>query len=200
MGDCVFYKESVVTARQNQMLMTYASPTAFDNYPLVIPRRSLPSAVPSSACGRTLTVWVFIRQPVVLVAMQLVVRVPGVALVLSRVAVDVLALVPAAHLELVRGSHAGPASVGRSGEDAERGREKKGVGISFHGIGGGAGWYDKELRWLWFDFRHVSNLGLSQSRVRNFTPPPQVREHWPNSLHGPQFPSCFMMSGVSQMQ
>lgn len=121
----MFYKESVVTARQNQMLMTYASPTALDNYPLANPRRSLPSAVPSSACGRTLTVWVFIRQPVVLVAMQLVVRVPGVALVLSRVAVDVLALVPVAHLELVRGSHAGPASVGRSGEDAERGREKK---------------------------------------------------------------------------
>lgn len=121
----MFYKESVVTARQNQMLMTYASPTAFDTYPLANPSRSLPSAVPSSACGRTLTVWVFIRQPVVLVAMQLVVRVPGVALVLSRVAVDVLALVPVAHLELVRGSHAGPASVGRSGEDAERGREKK---------------------------------------------------------------------------
>lgn len=55
----------------------------------------------------------------VLVAMQLVVRVPGVALVLSRVAVDVFALVPVAHLELIRGSHAGPASVDRSGEDAE---------------------------------------------------------------------------------
>lgn len=55
----------------------------------------------------------------VLVAMQLVVRVPGVALVLSRVAVDVLALVPVAHLELIRGSYAVPASVGRSGEDAE---------------------------------------------------------------------------------
>lgn len=51
--------------------------------------------------------------------MQLVVRVPGAALVLSRVAVDVLALVPVAHLELIRGSHAGPAAVGRSGEDAE---------------------------------------------------------------------------------
>lgn len=46
----------------------------------------------------------------------------------------------------------------------------------------------------------VSYLGLSQSRVRNCTPPPQVREHWPNSLHEPQFPSCFMMSGVNQMQ
>lgn len=46
----------------------------------------------------------------------------------------------------------------------------------------------------------LSYLGLSQSRVRNCTPPPQVREHCPNSLHEPQFPSCFMMSGVSQMQ
>lgn len=46
----------------------------------------------------------------------------------------------------------------------------------------------------------VSYLGLSQSRVRNLTPPPQVREHCPNSLHEPQFPSCFIMSGVSQMQ
>lgn len=135
----MFYKESVVTARQNQMLMTYASPTALDNYPLANPRRSLPSAVPSSACGRTLTVWVFIRQPVVLVAMQLVVRVPGVALVLSRVAVDVLALVPVAHLELVRGSHAGPASVGRSGEDAERGREKKASVSHFTGSEVGLG-------------------------------------------------------------
>lgn len=48
--------------------------------------------------------------------------------------------------------------------------------------------------------RTVSYLGLSQSRVRNLTPPPQVREHCPNSLHEPQFPSCFIMSGVSQMQ
>lgn len=46
----------------------------------------------------------------------------------------------------------------------------------------------------------LSYLGLSQSRVRNCTPPPQVREHWPNSLHEPQFPSCFMMSGVNQIQ
>lgn len=50
--------------------------------------------------------------------MKLVVRVRGVALVLSRVAVDVLALVPVAHLELIRGSHAVPAAVGRAGEDA----------------------------------------------------------------------------------
>lgn len=57
----------------------------------------------------------------------------------------------------------------------------------------------KQLRDL-FNIHAVSYLGLSQSRVRNLTPPPQVREHCPNSLHEPQFPSCFMMSGVNQMQ
>lgn len=111
MGDGGFYKESAVTAPRPRSAIT----------PLVTPRRSLPAAV-------TLTVWVFIRQPVVLVAMQLVVRVPGVALVLSRVAVDVLALVPVAHLELVRGSHAGPALVGRSGQE-----RKEGVGDGCQG-------------------------------------------------------------------
>lgn len=125
--------------------------------------------------------------------MQLVVRVPGVALVLSRVAVDVLALVPVAHLELIRGSHAVPASVGRSGEDAET---NKVSGSHFTGSEVGVGGTGKKR----FKFRRVSHLGLSHSRVRNLTPPPQVREHCPNSLHGPQFPSCFMMSGVSQMQ
>lgn len=102
----------------------------------------IPRAIPRSACGRTLTVWVFIRQQVVLVAMQLVVRVPGAALVLSRVAVDVLALVPVAHLELIRGSHAGPAAVGRSGEDAETNK----VSVShFTGSGVGMGGMTKAL-------------------------------------------------------
>lgn len=73
----------------------------------------------------------------VLVAMQLVVRVPGVALVLSRVAVDVLALVPVAHLELIRGSHARPASVGRSGEDTET--------VSHFRIRGGSEWYREDI-------------------------------------------------------
>lgn len=128
-----------------------------------------------------------------LVAMQLVVRVPGVALVLSRVAVDVFALVPVAHLELISGSHAGPASVGRSGEDAGTNR----VSVSrFKGGEVGVGGAMKTLA----SISSFPDLGLSQSRVRNRTPPPQVREHCPNSLHGPQFPSCFMMSGVSQMQ
>lgn len=102
---------------------------------------AIPTAIPCSACGRTLTVWVFIRQQVVLVAMQLVVRVPGVALVLSRVAVDVLALVPVAHLELIRGSHAGPASVGRSGEER---RDREGAGVSFRRVRGGSGWHDED--------------------------------------------------------
>lgn len=81
---------------------------------------SLNCSTPSSTCGWTLTVWVFIRQPVVLVAMQLIVRVPGMALVLSRVAVDVLALLPVAHLELISRSHTGAASVGWSEKVAEQ--------------------------------------------------------------------------------
>lgn len=81
---------------------------------------SLNCCTPSSTCGWTLTVWVFIRQPVVLVAMQLVVRVPGMALVLSRVAVDILALFPVAHLELISRSHTGAASVGWSEKVAEQ--------------------------------------------------------------------------------
>lgn len=57
----------------------------------------------------------FIRQPVVYVAMEIKARVPGVALFFSRVAVDVLALLAVAHLELVRGAHTGAPSVGWSG-------------------------------------------------------------------------------------
>lgn len=51
-----------------------------------------------------------------LVAVEFKARVPGVALLLSRVAVDVLALVRVAHLELISGPHAGAASVGWSEE------------------------------------------------------------------------------------
>lgn len=174
----------------------------------------------SSTCGWTLTVWVFIRQPVVLVAMQLIVRVPGMALVLSRVAVDILALFPVAHLELISRSHTGAASVGWSEKVAEQKLEAlfrtcrvfispdsfwsmlRGeiglwgpVTINFLGLRECIVLQKKQKK-----RKTVSYLGLSQSRVRNLTPPPQVREHCPNSLHEPQFPSCFIMSGVSQMQ
>lgn len=46
----------------------------------------------------------------------------------------------------------------------------------------------------------VTYCGLSHCRVLYFTPVPQVREQEPNLLHAPQCPSCFRMSGVSQMQ
>lgn len=61
-----------------------------------------------------LTVWVFIRQPVVLVAVDIIARVPSVALLLSRVTIDILTLVGIAHLELISRPHAGTASVGWS--------------------------------------------------------------------------------------
>lgn len=50
----------------------------------------------------------------VLVAMQLKVRVPGMALLLSHVTVDILTLFSVAHLELISRSHTGMASVGWS--------------------------------------------------------------------------------------
>lgn len=50
----------------------------------------------------------------VLVAVEFKARVPSVALLLSRVAVDILALDGVAHLELVSCPHAGAASVGWS--------------------------------------------------------------------------------------
>lgn len=46
----------------------------------------------------------------------------------------------------------------------------------------------------------VTYWGLSHCRVLYFTPVPHVREQEPNLLHAPQCPSCFRMSGVSQMQ
>lgn len=46
----------------------------------------------------------------------------------------------------------------------------------------------------------VTYCGLSHCRVLYFTPVPHVREQEPNLLHAPQCPSCFRMSGVSQMQ
>lgn len=49
-----------------------------------------------------------------LVAMQLKIGLPGAALLLPRVIVNVLALVGVAHLELIGGSHAGSPSVGWS--------------------------------------------------------------------------------------
>lgn len=49
-----------------------------------------------------------------LVAMQLKIGLPSAALLLSRVVVDVLALVGVAHLELMVGSHTGASSVGWS--------------------------------------------------------------------------------------
>lgn len=61
-----------------------------------------------------LTVGVFVRQPVVLVAMQLKIGLPSAALLLPWVVVDVLALVAVAHLELIGGSHTGTPSVGWS--------------------------------------------------------------------------------------
>lgn len=42
--------------------------------------------------------------------------------------------------------------------------------------------------------------GLSQARVRNCNPLPQGRLQAPYSLHKPQFPSRFMMSGDSHTQ
>lgn len=64
-------------------------------------------------CRCLLTVWVFIRQPVV--AMEIKARVSSVALLLSWVAVDVLTLLGVAHLELLHGAHTGAPSVGWSG-------------------------------------------------------------------------------------
>lgn len=63
--------------------------------------------------GRILTVWVFVRQPVVLVAVFKA-RVPGVALLLSWVTVDVLAFIGVAYLKLVSCPDAGTAPVGWS--------------------------------------------------------------------------------------
>lgn len=45
-----------------------------------------------------------------------------------------------------------------------------------------------------------TNIGLSHWRVRKQTPPPQVREQEPNSVHCPQCPSCLRMSEVSLIQ
>lgn len=70
--------------------------------------------VGSSFCRCTLTVWVFIRQPVVVVAMQLSVRFPSMALLLSWVTVDILTLIGVAHLELISCSHTGTTSIGWS--------------------------------------------------------------------------------------
>lgn len=50
----------------------------------------------------------------VLVAVEFRARVPSVALLLSRVTVDVLAFVGVAHLELISRPHTGAASVGWS--------------------------------------------------------------------------------------
>lgn len=72
---------------------------------------------PLSICGCILTVCVFIRQPVVLVAVDFKAGVPSVALLLSRVAVDILTLIGIAHLELVSRPHARTAPVGWSEMD-----------------------------------------------------------------------------------
>lgn len=50
----------------------------------------------------------------VLVAVDIIARVPSVALLLSRVTIDILTLVGIAHLELISRPHAGTASVGWS--------------------------------------------------------------------------------------
>lgn len=76
--------------------------------------RSAQVCADSSRLVCALTVGVFVRQPVVLVAMQLKVGLPSAALLLPRVVVDVLALVGVAHLELIGGSHTGAPSVGWS--------------------------------------------------------------------------------------
>lgn len=73
-----------------------------------------------SICQCILTVWVFIRQPVVLVAVEFIARVQSVALLLSWITVDILTLVGVAHLELVNRPHTGAASVGWSGRAAEQ--------------------------------------------------------------------------------
>lgn len=75
-------------------------------------------------CTCILTVWVFIRQPVVLVGVDFRVKGPSVALLFSWIAVNILTLVGVAHLELGILPHAFPASVVRSGGVVgQRGRE-----------------------------------------------------------------------------
>lgn len=66
-------------------------------------------------CTCILTVWVFIRQPVVLVGVDFRRKGPSVALLFSWIAVNILTLVGVAHLELGILPHAFPASVVRSG-------------------------------------------------------------------------------------
>lgn len=82
--------------------------------PIAVIGRSAQVCADSSGRACALTVGVFVRQPVVLVAMQLQIGLPGAALLLPRVVVDVLALIGVAHLELIGGSHAGAPPVGWS--------------------------------------------------------------------------------------
>lgn len=76
-----------------------------------------------------LTVWVFIRQPVVLVGVDLRVKRPSVALLFPRVTVNILTLVGVAHLELGIRPHALPASIVWSGRVA--GSERTGIFLSY---------------------------------------------------------------------
>ena len=68
----------------------------------------------------------------VLVVVELELRAQGAALLLPGVAVDVVTLVGAAHLELVDRSHAGATSVRRSkNREGGRGFDTLGGGCSF---------------------------------------------------------------------
>lgn len=91
--------------------------------PLFVPISPANYVIPPPSAGCTLTVRVFIRQPVVLVAVDFKARVQSVALLLPRVTVDVFALVGVAHPELIWRPQAVAASVGWP----ERGCKAEGI-------------------------------------------------------------------------
>lgn len=126
-----------------------------------------------------------VGQPMVFGALVLKVGVPHLALLLSKVSQGLCTLLHVTELELIVVSITSSPPVGRTITEQICSSQQR--------------WNVRRWEYHFHRFEDT-HIGLLHSRVRNHTPPPQVREQEPNLVHWPQWPSCLRMSGVSLIQ